>query len=273
MKQLSYLLPYLPAYEIVGELEPATVITEITNDSRQVRPGALFIAYRGRNIDLHRFLPDAAEAGAVAVVVERPWGSDLGAGLITLPQVVVPDGREAWAWLSAAWEEHPSRSLRVIGVTGTDGKTTTLNLIAVILDALGMPYGMISTLGARIGVREVETGEHVTTPDAPIIQRFLREMVEAGISVALVETTSHALAQHRVTGVNYDIAVVTNITHEHLDEHGSLEAYRAAKRSLFERLCDSYRKPDTPKVAILNADDSSYSYLSPIQADIQLSYG
>ncbi|MDQ4078477.1 MAG: UDP-N-acetylmuramoyl-L-alanyl-D-glutamate--2,6-diaminopimelate ligase [Chloroflexota bacterium] len=266
MEQLTHLLPYLPSYEIVGDLDPAVLISRITNDSRAVSPDALFVAYQGRNLDLHRFVPDAVQAGAAAAVVEQPLAD------LPIPQIVVPDGREAWGWLSAAWEDHPSRSLRVIGVTGTDGKTTTVNLIAAVLDALGMAYGMITTIGARIGAQEIDTGDHVTTPDAPVIQHFLREMVERGMQVAIIETTSHALAQHRVTGVAFDVAVVTNITHEHLDEHGSLEAYRAAKRSLFESLCESYRKPDTPKAAILNADDSSFEYLAPITVDIQLSY-
>ncbi len=267
MKPLAHLLPYLPAYTLVGEIDPDLPITSLTNDSRHIQPGALFIAYRGRTNDLHRFLPAAAAAGAAAAVVEQPDPT------LSIPQFVVPDGREAWGWLAAAWEEHPSRSLRVIGVTGTDGKTTTTSLIAAVLDAMRLPHGIITTIGARIGAREVDTGEHVTTPDAPIVQRFLREMVTEGMQAAVIETTSHALSQHRVTGIAYDVAVVTNITHEHLDEHGSLEGYRAAKRSLFERLCEGYRKPGVPKVAVLNADDSSYDYLAPLAADQQIAYG
>lgn len=267
MKPLSHLLPYLPSYTVVGDLDPSLQVTQLTNDSRRVEPGALFIAYQGRTNDLHRFLPAAVAAGASAVVVERPDPT------LAIPQIIVPDGREALGWLAAAWEEHPSRSLRVIGVTGTDGKTTTMHLISSVLDALELPYGMVTTIGARIGLREVDTGEHVTTPDAPIVQRFLREMVDEGMTVAVLETTSHALSQHRVTGVAYDIAVVTNITHEHLDEHGSLEGYRAAKRRLFEGLADSYRKLGVPKVAVINGDDSSYEYLEPIPADHQYVYG
>ncbi|HEX8683760.1 MAG TPA: UDP-N-acetylmuramoyl-L-alanyl-D-glutamate--2,6-diaminopimelate ligase [Ardenticatenaceae bacterium] len=267
MKPLSHLLPYLPGYEIVGTLDPSLQVTQLTNDSRNVQPGALFVAYKGRTNDLHRFLPTAVEAGVAAAVVERPDPA------LSIPQIVVPDGREALGWLAAAWEEHPSRALRVVGVTGTDGKTTTMHLIASVLDALQLPYGMVTTIGARIGQREVDTGEHVTTPDAPVVQRFLREMVDEGMAVAVLETTSHALSQHRVTGVAYDIAVVTNITHEHLDEHGSLEGYRAAKRRLFESLRDSYRKPNVPKVAVINGDDSSYDYLAPLPTDVQLVYG
>jgi UDP-N-acetylmuramoyl-L-alanyl-D-glutamate--2,6-diaminopimelate ligase len=214
MTLLSNLLSNLPSYTVIGELDSSLEISQIATDSRRVLAGALFIAYQGRVVDAHRFVPAAARAGAVVALVERQLSG------LSIPQVVVPDGREAWGWLSAAYEGHPSHSLRVVGVTGTDGKTTTMNLIAAVLDALELPYGMVTTIGARIGGREVDTGEHVTTPDAPIVQRFLAEMVAEGMQVALLETTSHALSQHRVTGLAYDVAVVTNITHEHLDEHG-----------------------------------------------------
>ena len=268
MKQLSELISDLPTYYVIGDLDAILKIKikQIATDSRRVQPGALFIAYKGRAVDGHRFVPAAAKAGAVIAVVEQPLNG------LPIPQIVVPNGREAWGWLSAAWEEHPSQQLQVIGVTGTDGKTTTMNLIAAVLDGLDMRYGMVTTIGARIGQREIKTGEHVTTPDAPVVQHFLREMVDEGMQVALLETTSHALSQHRVTGVAYDIAVVTNITHEHLDEHGSLDAYRAAKRTLFESLDYSYRKANVPKVAIINGDDSSFDYLSPLPADVQLIY-
>ncbi|MGB0386093.1 MAG: UDP-N-acetylmuramoyl-L-alanyl-D-glutamate--2,6-diaminopimelate ligase [Ardenticatenaceae bacterium] len=266
MKQLSHLISHLPTYKIIGDLEPSLKIAQIATDSRRVQPGALFIAYEGRVLDAHRFVPAAARAGAVVAVVERPLEG------LPIPQIVVPNGREAWGWLASAWEGNPSRELQVVGVTGTDGKTTTMNLISAVLDGLGFSYGMVTTISARIGQREVDTGEHVTTPDAPIVQRFLREMVDEGMPIALLETTSHALSQQRVAGVAYDVAVVTNITHEHLDEHGSLAAYRAAKRTLFEGLHQAYRKPNRPKVAIINGDDSSFDYLSPIPVDQQLIY-
>jgi UDP-N-acetylmuramoyl-L-alanyl-D-glutamate--2,6-diaminopimelate ligase len=266
-KTLNNLLNALPTYEIVGEIDPTTDITDIVTDSRRVIPGALFIAYAGRATDSHRFLPDVVAKGAAVAVVEHADPA------LSLPQIVVPDGREAWGWLSAAWENFPSRDLKVVGVTGTDGKTTTMNLINAVMEALPYRTGMVTTIGARIGGREVDTGEHVTTPDAPIVQGFLREMVKEGMEVALLETTSHALAQHRVAGVSYDVAVVTNITHEHLDEHGSLENYRAAKAKLFAGLAGSYRKPNTPKVAVINGDDSSYKYLSKLLADEQFVYG
>jgi len=266
MKKLSTLLYSLPSYHVVGDLDPTLTITQIATDSRHVKVGNLFIAYKGRLVDSHRFVLGAAKAGAAVVVVEQPIQT------LSIPQIIVPNGREAWGWLAAAWEDHPSRQLSVVGVTGTDGKTTTMNLIAAVLDGLGVPYGMITTIGARIGEREIQTGEHVTTPDAPVVQHFLREMLNEGMQVALLETTSHALSQHRVAGVAYDVAVVTNITHEHLDEHGTLEAYRAAKRTLFEGLVQSYRKPERKKVAIINGDDASFNDLYPIIADTQLIY-
>lgn len=266
-KLLKVLLASLPSYELQGTIDLDTPVPAIVTDSRQMVAGALFIAYRGRGVDSHRFLADVAQKGAVAAIVEI-FQPD-----VPLPQIVVLDGRQAWGWLAAAWQNFPSRQLRVVGVTGTDGKTTTMNLIASVVEALELPYGMVTTIGARIGNREVDTGEHVTTPDAPIVQKFLREMVTEGVQVALLETTSHALAQHRVAGVAYDIAVVTNITHEHLDEHGSLAHYRAAKASLFAGLQAAPRKAGQPKVAVINGDDSSYDYLALLAADMHYVYG
>jgi UDP-N-acetylmuramoyl-L-alanyl-D-glutamate--2,6-diaminopimelate ligase len=159
-----------------------------------------------------------------------------------------------------------------VGVTGTDGKTTTCNLIHSILTAAGRRAGLVTTVNAVIGERVMETGLHTTTPDAPDVQGYLDEMVAAGIEIAVLEATSHGLAQHRVTACDFDVAVVTNITHEHLDIHGSLKAYRQAKARLFHHLDSGHRKPGVPKVAVLNADDDSYRYLHRIRADRQLAY-
>lgn len=247
-------------------------VLTIDADSRKVQRGSLFVAIPGVEVDGHRFIPQAAERGAVAVVYsDAGWDETLR----RWPQVAavrVADSREALAYLAAAWHGLPARALRVIGVTGTDGKTTTVNLIGAILSAAGIPTSLISTVNARIGDREYDTGLHTTTPDAPDVQRYLAEMVAAGSRYAVLEATSHGLAQHRVTACEFDVAVVTNITHEHLDYHGSYEAYRDAKARLFWALSQSHRKPDTPKVAILNADDSSYEFLRQIPADIRLAY-
>ncbi|HLF24734.1 MAG TPA: UDP-N-acetylmuramoyl-L-alanyl-D-glutamate--2,6-diaminopimelate ligase [Anaerolineae bacterium] len=230
-------------------------ITSITDDSRRVAPGALFVAYPGVAVDGHRFIPDAIARGAAAIVGEQSPISTLRS-----PYLQVRNGREAFAQLHAAWNGFPARRLILIGVTGTDGKTTTTNLIYSILTAAGSKAGMISTVNAVIGAEVLDTGLHVTTPDADEVQRYLRRMVEAGLTHCVLEVTSHGLAQHRVDGCEFDVAVVTNVTHEHLDLHGSLEAYRAAKARLFEALATAYDK-GVPKTAVLNLDDSSYGFL------------
>ncbi|MDQ7028750.1 MAG: UDP-N-acetylmuramoyl-L-alanyl-D-glutamate--2,6-diaminopimelate ligase [Ardenticatenia bacterium] len=267
---LVELLSALPAYRTRTETLAGIRVRGITGDSRRVEHGMLFVAYPGVWVDAHRYIPDAVARGAVAVVGERP--ADEYATL-PVPYIQVPDGREALAWLAAAWYGHPSRQVRVVGITGTDGKTTTTALTAAVLEAMGATVGVISTIGARIGHQHVETGAHVTTPDALETQHYLRQMVENGAHYAVIETTSHGLAQHRVTGVAFDVAVVTNITHEHLDIHGTVENYRKAKAMLFASLATTYRKPETLKVSILNADDSSYQYLRHHAADVTLTYG
>lgn len=259
--KLSDLLAALPDYEIYGGITPAPAgveIDQITTDSRQVRPGMLFVAYRGVSLDSHRFIPQAIANGAAAVVSEARV--PLAALADTPPLILVPDGREALAYLAAARYHYPARQLQMIGLTGTDGKTTTTHFLYHILQAAGKPVSMINTVSALIGQEIFETGLHTTTPDSPDVQRYLRQMVEAGIEICLLETTSHGLAQHRVTACDFDIAIVTNITHEHLDFHGSLEGYRAAKAMLFESLATAADK-GYPKRAILNCDDWSFEYL------------
>ncbi|MDP3046313.1 MAG: UDP-N-acetylmuramoyl-L-alanyl-D-glutamate--2,6-diaminopimelate ligase, partial [Chloroflexota bacterium] len=212
----------------------------------------------------------AVERGAVAVVGEAAPGV-LPGPLTTYVQVT--DGRLALAHLAAAWHGYPSRRLKVIGVTGTDGKTTTSTLIQSILLAAGHPSGLVSTVSARIGDQELDTGFHTTTPDALDLQNYLACMVEAGMEYAVLETSSHGLEQQRAAAVDYDVAVLTNITHEHLDQHGNFEAYRQAKALLFRYLASSARKPGVDKISILNADDPSYPLLRQIPADDHLSYG
>ena len=257
----------LPQARLLGNGE-GLEIQAITCDSRQVMPGALFVAVPGVAVDAHRFLRDAAARGAVAAVVERAEALPPG-----LPAAVVPDARAALAHLHAAWHGYPARSLRVVGVTGTEGKTTTIELLAAIMDAAGIPFGLISTVRARIAGRELDTGLHTTTPDAPDMQRYLAKMAQGGARFALIEATSHGLAQRRVEACDFDMAVVTNITRDHLDFHGTYEAYREAKALLFRSLNAAARKPGVPKTAVLNADDSSYGYLAAIPADVQVTYG
>ena len=251
---------------------PEIPITGLTADSRQVRSGSLFVAVRGDTYDGHRFIQDAVAHGAVAVVGSEP-------GLVlTVPYICVADSRQALPYLAAAFYAFPARKLTVIGVTGTDGKTTTTNLIYQILLAAGIKAGMVSTVNAVIGDLVLDTGFHVTTPDSPDVQRYLSQMVEAGLSHVVLETTSHGLSQYRVDACEFDLAVVTNITHEHLDYHGSYEEYRAAKSRLFEMLIQTVDKiQGNPRAAILNYDDSSYRFLADLMENFPkvrtISYG
>jgi UDP-N-acetylmuramoyl-L-alanyl-D-glutamate--2,6-diaminopimelate ligase len=247
---------------------PSIPITGIAIDSRQVTQGSLFIARRGGSVDGHDYIPAAVQGGAVAVV------GDLEMGELAVPYIRVAKAGEAVTWLAAAFYDWPGRKLTVIGVTGTDGKTTTCNLLYRILQEASIKAGLISTVNAVIGGRVLDTGFHVTTPDAPDVQSYLAQMVQAGLTHAILETTSHGLAQHRVDASQYDIAVVTNITHEHLDQHGSYENYLAAKGRLFQLLSVTSNKPQgNPRLSILNRDDGSFDYLSRLVCGPQVSYG
>ncbi len=279
--RLAELLAHLPHISAVTG-DQQVIITHITSDSRQVAPGALFVAYRGVGADGHRFIPDAIARGAAAIVGEQAMP-----GLLT-PYAQVANGRAALAWLNAAWYGDPSRSMALVGITGTDGKTTTANVLFNVLKAASRRAGLISTVHAVIGDQIYNTGLHTTTPDAPDIQRYLAQMRDAETEIAVLETTSHGLAQHRVTGCAFDVAVITNITHEHLDFHGSYEAYREAKALLFRSL--GQIRPATtdksfdwlqrnaglsrlPKTAVLNRDDSSYEFLVRIPVERVITYG
>ncbi|RMH01242.1 MAG: UDP-N-acetylmuramoyl-L-alanyl-D-glutamate--2,6-diaminopimelate ligase [Chloroflexi bacterium] len=262
-------LPHPPAYD-----GPDVLITHLTEKTNEVTPGACFVARVRATSDGHPYIPQAIANGASLILAQRP-AKELD---ITLPSNVVywqvPDTAETLAWLAAAWEGFPSHQLTVIGVTGTDGKTTTANLIHAILTAAGFKTGLLSTLRAVIGDEEEPLELHVTTPEAPVVQRYLRRMVDAGLTHCVLETTSHGLAQHRVTAVDFDVAVVTNITHEHLDYHGDYDGYLAAKARLFHMVSNpSPFKPDNVKTAVLNQDDRSFATLAQIPTPRQITYG
>ena len=224
-------------------------IRAIAYDSRRVRPGGIFVAVRGLHVDGHDFLVDAEVNGASVAIVEQPVpGSNL-------PELVVEGGLAALARTAAWWYGDPSHELGVVGVTGTDGKSTTCVLAVAALEAAGVATGMIGTVETKIGARREANAEHVTTPQAPELQAGLRAMVAAGDRVAVIETTSHGLALERVTEVAYDVAILTNLSHEHLDLHGTFEAYRAAKLQLFERLGRRGVTKPWPRVGIVNHDD------------------
>ena len=258
--------------ECLADLSPVNTFDEaeirgIAWDSRQVQPGDAFFALVGGNFDGHRFARAAVDQGAAAVIGTQP--------LMGLPVPYVQlqgDDRAAMAKFAAAFYDHPSRKLVVIGVTGTDGKTTTTNLVYHILRTAGVQVGMISTVNALIGDRALDTGFHVTTPESPDVQRYLAQMVAAGLTHVVLEATSHGLAQRRAAEVDFDLAAVTNVTHEHLDYHGTYQGYLQAKGLLFEALSGGGGAKEIEKLAVLNKDDESYPYLVEISNARKLSY-
>ncbi len=271
----------LPFAELLAALPGATLhhpppapltIHAVTADSRAVTPSALFVAVQGGSADGHRYIPAALSNGACAVAGTHSPATLASLGIdlpAHIPYLQVNNARLALARAAAALYRSPSHALTVIGVTGTDGKTTTATLLESILiaatrgpdDPVGT-VGVITTVAARIRGRATDTGLHVTTPDAPDVQRFLATMRDLGCTMAVVESTSHGLDQERVGAVAFDVAVVTNITHEHLDYHGTREAYVAAKAKLLRALYATPPKPGIPRGAVLNADDDgSYAAL------------
>lgn len=228
-------------------------ILGVTHDSREVRPGSLFVAIPGMHVDGHSFVASAAAAGAAVAIVAHPVAG------VDLPQIVVDDPRPALAAAAAWWYGDPSQALAVVGITGTDGKTTTSFLAVAALEAAGIRTGMIGTAETRIGGTQAANVEHATTPEAPALQRALRAMVLGADQAAVVETTSHGLALGRVDDVAYDIAILTNLTHEHLELHGTWEAYRDAKLRLFEKIEHGVGPLAWPRAGIVNADDPSAS--------------
>jgi UDP-N-acetylmuramoyl-L-alanyl-D-glutamate--2,6-diaminopimelate ligase len=264
LEKLLSQLPFRTAAQAARDIK----IKGIAIDSRAVKPGFLFVAMKGGNVDGHDFVHQAVENGAVAVIGDKPMD------FLPVPYIELEDSRTAITWLSAAFYDWPGRKLTVIGVTGTDGKTTTTNLIYKILLAAGIKAGMISTVNAVIGDEVLDTGFHVTTPDAHDVQRYLARMVASGLTHVVLETTSHGWAQHRVDACEFDIGVVTNITHEHLDQHGSYENYRAAKARLFTALEQTVKKErGNYRLGVINRDDCSFDFLSALIKVNQLSYG
>ena len=237
----------LPAHE--ADADP--LIGAVRYDSRQVEPGDLFVARRGEHTDGHDHVGAAVAAGAVAIVVERPIPA------ISVPEILVRDAKASLA-LAAAWRAgDPSRRMGIVGITGTDGKTTTAYLVRAILEATGHQAGMIGTTEVIVSGESLGNAARTSTPEAPELQGYLSRMNAGGDDWAVVESTSHGLAQQRVGGVAYDVAVLTNITSEHLEFHRTVQAYREAKQSLFARLTLSEENPDKGwgKHAVVNSDD------------------
>jgi UDP-N-acetylmuramoyl-L-alanyl-D-glutamate--2,6-diaminopimelate ligase len=240
------LLDALADKRVLGPL-PAE-IRGIAYDSRKVAPGEIFVAIPGLKQDGRRYVEDALARGATAVVLE---GADLLEGR-SVGRVLVSSARAALARLADAYCGHPSGSLTVIGITGTNGKTTTSYLVDGLLAAEGRRTGLIGTVQYRIGALSIPAGQ--TTPEALETQQLLRRMVDEGVTGVAMEVSSHALALSRVEGIDFDVAVFTNLTQDHLDFHVTMDAYREAKRHLFALLAAGHKPTRT---AVVNADDPS----------------
>ncbi len=243
-------------------LLPELEVKGIAQDSRRVKPGFVFVARRGEFVNGHSFVEQARQQGAIAVVGEAtglelrafPWHGHI-------PYIQVRNDKIALAKLAASFYNHPSRALFTIGVTGTDGKTTTAFLLHHLL-LKHYPSGLISTAGIKLAQSTLALEGHFTTPEAPEIQGFLAQFRDQGLSHAVIESSSHGFAQHRLDEVDYDLAVWTNLSPEHLDYHGSLKAYREAKLTLVRRA----------GLSILNADDPAFAHFAAASEQV-ISYG
>jgi UDP-N-acetylmuramoyl-L-alanyl-D-glutamate--2,6-diaminopimelate ligase len=222
-------------------LDRGVPIGAIAYDSRRVTPGAVFVALKGLRADGGAFVDQAIARGAVAIVSEST-----PADHAPVPWLTVADARLALALLADRFFDHPSRRMPVVGVTGTNGKTTTSYLLVSILDAAGLRAGMLGTVAYRVGGEDREASR--TTPEAPDVQQLLNEMLEQGGKSAVMEVSSHALSLKRVDGMRFAAAIFTNLTRDHLDFHADMEAYFAAKRRLFEMLPDG-------AAGVINLDD------------------
>ena len=234
-------------YRLASPAEAFELDTEIggiSYDSRTVRPGHLFVAIGGTRIDGHEFVPAAFDQGAIAAIVSRP---EAAAGR---PALLAEDTREALAWAAAAFRGFPGRALDVVGVTGTNGKTTTTHLVEAAMLASGHPAGVVGTLGVRYRAGGLQTTVDLgfTTPQAPELQQILAMMSEAGVRQVAMEVSSHALDQHRAAHIGFAVGVFTNLTRDHLDYHRTEDAYAEAKAKLFTSLREG-------GAAVVNADD------------------
>ncbi|MGA7911657.1 MAG: UDP-N-acetylmuramoyl-L-alanyl-D-glutamate--2,6-diaminopimelate ligase [Candidatus Dormiibacterota bacterium] len=228
----------------------------IAYDSRRVKAGDLFVAVDGLHADGHVFVADALAKGAVAIAVHRAVQAAPGT-----PILRVQSTRSALAEIAAEFYGRPASRLRVAGVTGTDGKTTTTHMAEHVLQASGILAGAMSTLAFKVSGREMDNTSGQTTTEAPEVQAWLARMVEAGAVCAVIETTSHALVQERVRACDFDVAAFTNVGHDHLDYHATWEEYLEAKARLIDLAANSVDK-GIEKTAVLNRDDASYDRLA-----------
>ncbi|MGG4470420.1 UDP-N-acetylmuramoyl-L-alanyl-D-glutamate--2,6-diaminopimelate ligase [Paenibacillus alvei] len=261
--QLKQLLKSLGPYALYNGTDAE--ITSIENDNRKVGQGSLFICIKGFTVDGHDFAHKAYEAGAAAILAERELAEDFD-----IPVIIVKDTKRASSILADAFYGHPTQKLKLIGITGTNGKTTTSHLIETILQKANRRTGIIGTMYTKIDNEIQETKN--TTPEAVTLQKIFHQMTEKQVDTAVMEVSSHALYEGRVFGCDYDVAVFTNLSQDHLDFHGTMDEYRRAKGLLFTRLGNVY-STEHPKYAVLNKDDAASEEYEKLTAAIVVTYG
>ncbi|MBE3568677.1 MAG: UDP-N-acetylmuramoyl-L-alanyl-D-glutamate--2,6-diaminopimelate ligase [Bacillales bacterium] len=259
--KLQSLIKSLPFYQLTSEENPD--ITSIENDHRKVKKGSLFICIKGYTVNGHQFAKAAAEQQAAAIVAEETIEVDV-------PVVYVKDTKRAMAVLADAFYQSPTKSLKLIGITGTNGKTTTSHLLYEIFQKAGEKAGLIGTMYIKIGDKMLETKN--TTPDSLTLQKVFHQMQEKHVSTAAMEVSSHSLVEGRVHGCDFDIAVFTNLTQDHLDYHKTMDEYRRAKGLLFAQLGNTFDR-DKKKFAVLNIDDPASEYFIRETAAHIVTYG
>lgn len=262
MKIKQLLQTLTPYYNYSGQGDDID-ITAIEFDSRLVVPGSLFVCLEGAQTDGHRYAEQAVQQGAVAILAQK----ELSVGV---PTILVPDTRRALALISAVFYANPTKRLRLIGVTGTNGKTTVTHLLEQIFEREGKLTGRIGTVGMKIGheIKDVKN----TTPESAELQKAFAHMVEADCEYAFMEVSSHAIQMGRVRGCSFQGVIFTNLTQDHLDYHGTMEEYKRAKGLVFAQLGNDHDS-ERPKYAILNADDPASDYYREVTPVQVITYG
>jgi UDP-N-acetylmuramoyl-L-alanyl-D-glutamate--2,6-diaminopimelate ligase len=261
--KLSHIIAPAQDAELHGS--GTTEVTALSCDSRRIRPGTLFFALRGTAADGHRFIPQAVEDGAAAVVLEDAAFAPAG-----IPWIKVSDSRSAMARMAAAFYGDPTADLPLIGITGTNGKTTTTYLIEAILAAAGMPAAVLGTISYRFGATTISASH--TTPESTELQAAFRQLADAGAKAFVMEVSSHALEQKRADGCHFDVGVFSNLTRDHLDYHGSMEHYLHSKERLFAELLQPTAAKPRRRAAI-NMDDGYGAHVAGRAACPVISYG
>lgn len=260
--KLAECLAALADYRKMGDANPE--IDRLTVDSRQVKPGTLFFCINGHTLNGHKYAEQAEANGASAIIAQETID-------VSIPVIYVSDTHRALAMIADHFYGQPSHHLHLIGVTGTNGKTTITYLIKKIQSACGLATGLIGTMGASFGDYQVSVAN--TTPEVHLVHEYLAHMAEAGAESVVMETSSNALYDGRVHGCDFNIGIFTNLTEDHLDLHGTMKDYMYAKSLLFSQLGNAYGQPETVKAAVLNADDPVSEVYRHMTAAHVVTYG